>query len=339
VWNKTLAHVKKQPHVESWMTLRNTFVTKKDNPSVAEWETETPKHIRLAAVKQLTTSYKSAFSNLKNGHIQKFSIGFKRKKCKSDAIEVEKTGIKVDKDGFRIYPTLLPGTLKVGKRQKKELANLVVDGDSKILMTGKEFYLMIPLKVVQSENTVQDKVVSLDPGCKDFYTGYDPDGVTFFVSSLKPTLDKYRKKIAEMQSARVKQVKINKYYKKMTQTIHNLHHQSSSFLTKNYNWIILPKFETQKLVKVSRKGLRKSLFSLAHYSFRQLLLAKAGKYTNCKVMLTTEEYTTQTCGRCGHLRKLGLGDRTYQCNQPGCDFRCHRDINAARNILLKALFV
>jgi putative transposase len=339
VWNKTLAHVKAQDKLESWMSLRNKFVTKKNNPEVADWETETPKHIRLASVKQLHTSYRSAWSNLANGHIDRFTIGWKKKKAKTDAIEVEKSAIKILEDGVTIYSTILQGKIRVGKRQKKELKHLRIECDSKIFMDGKELYLLVPIKIEQTENKATDKLVSLDPGCKDFFTGYDPDGTVFSVSSMKPTLDKYRRKIALMQSAGIHQMKINKYFRKMSNVIHNLHHQFSNYLTKSYNWIILPKFETQGLVKRARKGLRKSLFSLAHYSFRTLLLSKAGKYTNSKVMLTTEEYTTQTCGKCGSLKKLSMSDRVYTCKREECNYVCHRDINAARNILVKSLIV
>ena len=51
--------------------------------------------------------------------------------------------------------------------------------------------------------------------------------------------------------------------------------------------------------------------------------------------VVTEEYTSKTCGACGHLHdKLG-GNKRFRC--PKCNALFDRDWNAARNILIKFL--
>lgn len=49
--------------------------------------------------------------------------------------------------------------------------------------------------------------------------------------------------------------------------------------------------------------------------------------------IVDESYTSKTCGRCGNLNnKLG-GNKIYKCTN--CNLVIDRDINGARNILLK----
>ncbi|MCC3491690.1 MAG: transposase [Microcoleus sp. PH2017_16_JOR_D_A] len=53
------------------------------------------------------------------------------------------------------------------------------------------------------------------------------------------------------------------------------------------------------------------------------------------VVDVSEAYTSKTCGNCGHIhRKLG-GSKVFKC--PNCQTVIGRDLNGARNILLRAL--
>ncbi|MFP4124339.1 MAG: zinc ribbon domain-containing protein, partial [Coleofasciculus sp.] len=55
----------------------------------------------------------------------------------------------------------------------------------------------------------------------------------------------------------------------------------------------------------------------------------------CVVVDVTEEYTSKTCSKCGHIHtKLG-GNKHFVC--PSCGHAIGRDINGAFNILLKDL--
>jgi putative transposase len=57
--------------------------------------------------------------------------------------------------------------------------------------------------------------------------------------------------------------------------------------------------------------------------------------TACNVVVQDEAYTSKTCGMCGtRNNKLGSNE-TFICEN--CTFETHRDVNGARNILLKSL--
>ena len=58
------------------------------------------------------------------------------------------------------------------------------------------------------------------------------------------------------------------------------------------------------------------------------------------LFLVDESYTSATCGICGKLKRRGeLGsNKTYRCNGvSGCGIVIDRDVNGARNILIKNL--
>ena len=48
-----------------------------------------------------------------------------------------------------------------------------------------------------------------------------------------------------------------------------------------------------------------------------------------------EDYTSKTCGRCGDINKNLGGNKFFKCN--ACKLECGRDVNGARNILMKNL--
>ena len=54
-----------------------------------------------------------------------------------------------------------------------------------------------------------------------------------------------------------------------------------------------------------------------------------------RIKLVGEEYTSKTCGVCGVLnQKLG-GKTKFVCGE--CGYEADRDLNAARNILIKSI--
>ena len=53
-----------------------------------------------------------------------------------------------------------------------------------------------------------------------------------------------------------------------------------------------------------------------------------------KVILVNEAFTSQTCSSCGNMYKIETSE-IYNC--PSCKNIMGRDINAAKNILMKGL--
>ena len=128
--------------------------------------------------------------------------------------------------------------------------------------------------------------------------------------------------------------KISALRTKIQNIITNLHRKCAKFLTENFKYIVIPDFCTKEIVqkKRLRPHVKHALLSLSHYKFRQRLLHKA--HLNGSVVIVCKEYyTSKTCGNCGGLN---LVDENIKCK---CGYIADRDINAARNILLRHLSI
>ena len=64
-------------------------------------------------------------------------------------------------------------------------------------------------------------------------------------------------------------------------------------------------------------------------------LKQAAQRKGVIVVLCNESYTSKTCGNCGHVHHRLGGNKVFKC--PHCGIQISRDVNGARNILLRAL--
>jgi len=313
----------------------------KPNPNIPTWTMKTPKDIRKEALFELKTAYKSAHANLRNGNINGFNIGFKSKK-KKYPITIPKTAVRFnDKKNLIVYPSYKLEEIKLSKRQKKK--DLVeIKKECKIQYKDDKWYFLIPFepqpKVVIPEKTF----CSLDPGARTFQTLYSPEGVIKFQHN-REILKRLRKKLDHLQSLRSKKWIRSNNYKRIRQKIYcrigwivdQIHYSTINEL-KHYQHILLPIFESQEIVKqkcLSRDSKRE-LLSLQHYTFKQRLKNSLYFQKDTKLYIVSEAYTSKTCTRCGVLNDVGSNE-IYHCKE--CDLVIDRDINGARNILLKNL--
>ena len=101
-----------------------------------------------------------------------------------------------------------------------------------------------------------------------------------------------------------------------------------------YKTIYIPIFTTKQMLekKILPKAVKRALQAQSHYRFRIRLISKA-EITNSNVKVCEEHYTTVTCGNCFSTKKTN--SREYDCSR--CNMKLSRDINAARNIMIKNL--
>ena len=208
------------------------------------------------------------------------------------------------------------------------------------------------------------EVVALDPGVRTFQTFYSPNkdfgsyatgeyGYAKVYSEAK----RCDKTIAKMVAAKEKGELTYRHKRNMMKSKHRsiervrnlvseVHRKVANDLCNNYDTIMLPVFESQKIVRKPRtegekrraigSKIARALLMWRHYEFRQYLASKVlmrGK----ELSVVTEEYTTQCCGKCGTRNENLGGARKYKCVDAACGFKCGRDENAARNIFLKYL--
>jgi len=243
------------------------------------WLKSTPSHIKQNSIMDAFKARKTCFSLLKNGLIKKFELHFRRKKSFKDSITLPKRLIK--KEGYfykrllcnKNYPEKLCKknkyeVLKISKSHKKA-QNLIKEGvkyDCKITLDRcKKFWLLIPYEVKEeSQNFNKKEYVALDPGVRTFQAYFSSDGICgelgkndlSRIHRLVKHLDNLQSKIKTTKK-RKKRHRIRKaYYRlidRIKRLINEVHKKTSRFLTKNFQTILLPEFETSKMVKKNKR--------------------------------------------------------------------------------------
>jgi putative transposase len=211
-----------------------------------------------------------------------------------------------------------------------------------------EYFLIIPYKcypkIIKRKEYVNP--VSIDPGVRKYLTTYAPNDQESYIlgnrwstliteKSIK--LDKLYSKISKKKGKEKNKIKdqILRIRKKICNLKMELKFQSANFISKKYDLIMIPKLESGKLcIKADRKLKTKtarSLLNAGHCKFFDILKDKCWE-NGSKFLHVREEYTSQTCPKCGELNKC---NEVYKCKN--CHFKHDRDIVGALNILLKGV--
>ncbi len=84
----------------------------------------------------------------------------------------------------------------------------------------------------------------------------------------------------------------------------------------------------------AKSGLNRSLSDSGMHQFATMLSYKADWYGR-ELHRVDPRYTSQQCSVCGHVEKENRHKIKFQCKS--CDHQDHADVNAAKNILARAL--
>ncbi len=295
-----------------------------------------PKHTRDNAIKDCIKAYKTSFSNLKAKNIKYFKIRYKKKKHHLSSIVLEPGSFSKKENAFAV---------KVLGKMKSNIDFKGIDKECRLCYNSrtKKFTLRVPYeKVVESVRTCSE-ICSLDPGENVFQTIYSPNNNCYKACTRETNTQVSH--IVEKIEYIVNTDRKNKNYKKcenrlrekLANKIKDMHNKVCSFLCNNFEVILVGNLSTKSVTSKSKhlqKKTKKNLLALSHFAFKQKLMSKAEEYAN-EVKIVDESYTSKTCGGCGDLSETLGAKRHFKCNT--CPFSCDRDINAARNILIKYL--
>ncbi len=202
------------------------------------------------------------------------------------------------------------------------------------------------------EVTQSERMIALDPGVRTFLTGFNGNEFLEFCSGdfqriarLCVHLDALKSRHEKSWGRSFKRLryKLRIAMRQVRIRIKNLrsecHKQVASYLAKNYHVIVLPTFETSQMVVRSRRKLHsktaRAMMSWAFYQFSQTLQHLCNRYGS-KLVRITEEYTSKTCTKCGHVHKKLGSSKIFKC--PECGYEIPRDFNGALGIFLKAVW-
>ena len=328
-----------------WVT--QTYRDGTSNPDLPSWTLETPKDIRKGGLRDLYKAHKTALANLRAGNIRGFKIGFRSKKALA-SIEIPKTALSYTSDpekpkAIRLFPTYGLGEIKLSSRQRRQ--EILFEADCRLQYKNDVWYLIVPCKIKKKVPTATplEPVCALDPGERTFQVLYSPNKVIRFQHN-RELLDRLHKKLDLFQSLRAKKWIRTQAYKRRQMRIYrrigflvdHLHYSTIQELCR-FQYILLPTFESQEMVQKRRNGLhsriRRNLLSLQHFKFKTRLRDVVSRTPGVHLEIVTEHYTSKTCTRCGSLNTPSRD--WYSCLS--CGLEIDRDINGARNILLKHL--
>ena len=265
------------------------------------------------------------------------------------------------------YNSYILQNRKYRKDKKYNKLPSKINHTCRILRTAnREYYIVYVFDKsdILEEDTSIDNVISIDPGVRRFITGFDINENSIVELDYE---DKYKDKLIKLNKS-INQLKIlidnssktdntlntlntsnkreikhklrNKLKKvyfnklnKLDNIVTNMHRNFAKYLCKNYSNIIIPKLNFHTMDKLNKTS-KKELINYSQCKFVDWLITKAKQFTNCKVIVANESYTTLVCSFCGHTNEK-YTSKILDCSN--CKIKADRDFNSARNILYKTI--
>ena len=189
-----------------------------------------------------------------------------------------------------------------------------------------------------------NKSLGIDWGVRQYITGFDGDGIVTadFDNGKLKRLDKrvarlnkrlargkqfsknFAKVKTKLQQAYLKFV--NYRYDFIYKIVHEINLSYDSVTLENLN-MSFPKRNKRLAAAVRRKP---------YYLLKIALINKFKQYGKNVYLVGTSFPSTQTCYKCGHVKKgeekMKLGEHTYRCSNKKCNHVDGRDENAAKNL-------
>ena len=344
---------KKQFGCTEFDRLRWRFVVKQQLGNKLSYLNDTPSKIRANAIRDLCDSFETNFLKRKINPHHKFEVQFRsRREEQSIVIEPDSFVTAKSKEKYKIF---LPKSIRhqiFTKPDKPSEFWSTIDSACRLIMNRLgQVYICVPIRYDKISPPLLQNIVALDPGIRTFQTAFSPENLNAFVEfgksdieritrlclHLDKLLSSYDSSESYQRRRRLKKA-INRLRLRIFRLKKDCHHRCCDYLTKNYDVILLPRFEVSQMIIRKKRKLRKKsvreLLNWSHFMFQQSLLKKAEERGK-KVIIVTEEYTSKTCCNCGWIHQKLKGSKVFKCKE--CGVTIDRDFNGAVNILIKYL--
>ena len=203
-------------------------------------------------------------------------------------------------------------------------------------------YFAIVNMVTNEAPTVSENqtIVGVDLGikvlatCSDGTTFNNPKALKNNLKSLKRLQRSVARKVKGSNNRKKSITKLAKKHYKVSCIRSNALHQATSYLSKNYNTIVIEDLSVRRMIK--NKELSQAIGDVGFGEFRRQLEYKS-KWYGAEVLVADGFYpSSKICSCCGHKKeKLKLSERTYNCTN--CGTVIDRDLNASKNLANLAL--
>lgn len=282
-----------------------------------------------------------------------YHMNYKSKRCTADSFGFEKKSVQVDNKKKQLL--LFSAHRKFGMTdgiKMSEAAQHKVTTCCRLQYHFGRWYFLLVYKQqndAPGPSSTGPRIGALDPGVRTFQSYYSDDeaGEIGTQEELERVFRPIDKKIKRLQE-HIQKEKDPKRGRRLRKAWYranarssdlatDFHYKTIKFLLNRFDVIIAPKLNTASMLHGDsqlRKKTKEQMRFYRHGIFHRRLLEKASIAQ--KVILDLEEHgTSMTCSACGVAnRKLG-SSKTFCCKH--CKFKSDRDINSARNHILKAL--
>lgn len=298
---------------------------------------EVPFQIKKIAVKDCYTAWRINCKKTKETKIP-FELSFRKRKDPRQSCYIPKQAIKES----GIYYTM-SGKLKYAERDWFE--NEI--GDCRLMKEFDRWYIVVPMRFERKTVTEnQGDVVAIDPGIRAFLSYFSSCGhfgqlgVHSFERILRLNLriDKLTS-MKELETDRKHRQRIYRSIGKVRNKLHDLvdelHWKCINFFVSNFRVVVFPPFKVSEMVEKENRKIRKSvvrsMLSFRFYEFKERLKQKCAEH-GVLFIEQCEAYTSKTNSFNGELMNIGSKE-TFKYD----GITVNRDINGARNILLRAM--
>ena len=333
VYNTCVNHFnEKDIEVKGWMNMGTAVLAE----LTEEYIKAVPYQIKKIAVKDSYISWRTNCKKTKKSG-KTFKLRYKSRKNPTQSCYIPKQA--VSEKG--LYHTI-SGKLKFSEREwlKNDFC------DCRLINDHGRWYLSVPQKKTTIPTENQGGVVALDPGVRNFLTYFSEDGRFGWLGmhafnrllNLNLKRDKLLSKLALTKDKKKKgnlKRTLNRTYHRIQDLANELHWQCINYLVHNFSVIVFPPFEVKgmtKKVRKLRKSVVRSMLSLRFFEFKERLKKKC-KECGVLYLEQNESYTSKTNSFTGELI-ANLGSKEWFTYD---GIKVHRDLNAARNILLRAM--
>lgn len=281
-------------------------------------------------LRRLDKAFKAFFRRIKSGD----TPGYPRFKAYNRFDSIEYTY----NDGVRI---------KDGKLYAQNIGNIKVkfhrhvDGIIKTAVIRRKadrYYVCFAADCIPKTLEKTGAVVGLDMGISNLVT--TSDGKFFAPPKYLRQSEKKLRRIQRMVSRRKKGSNRRRKAVRQLQRLHehianqrlDTAHKIAKSIIDRYDIVAIENLNTLGLMK--NHHLAKSIADASWNIFTAILSFKAEE-AGKQVVKVDPKYTSQLCSNCGEIVKKDLSVRVHDC--PHCGISLDRDVNAAINILEKAL--
>ena len=343
IYNKGLDYIKNINPDASIDELRDKIVADSNFQTENKWMVSANENIgnrknsvfdlRDEAIRDLLKNIKS--NKAKGGN---YELKYKSKKNNQSISVLDKYWNKGDKN---FYKPIFNSKIKSSEILPEKLMY-----DSRITFDQLgHYYICIPepLRLGCDNQAPEGSMIFIDPGSKNFVTCYDPSGKVIVwgkldvgrIGRLLHYKNKLNSRMAKIKNSRKKKrmklalLRMNKCIRNL---VSDLHKKLSKWLCSNYSCIFIPRLNFHKMKKLKKMNKQK-LASYSHCAFVNRLTCKAREYPGCNVIEVNESYTSMTCSSCGYQNKSLCNKDVFNCRS--CKLNIGRDVNAAKNIMLR----